>query len=84
MTIGNVTPTEQTMTLTDVFAANDIRTLIANHLGVSVDRVTDGAHFTNVLGAEWLDRLELRMVVEDQFAGVEITGADVGRIKGCR
>jgi len=81
MTIGNVTPTEQFMTVTDVFAANDIRTLVANHLGVSVDRVTDEAHFINDLGTDWLDRLELMMVVEDQFAGVEITGADVDRIK---
>jgi acyl carrier protein len=71
MTIGNVTPT--------VFATNDVRALVANHLGVSVDRVTDEAHFTNDLGADWLDRLELMMVVEDQFAGVEIT--DVDRIK---
>ena len=69
MTIGNVTPTEQTMTITDVFATNDVRTLVANHLGVSVDRVTDEAHFTNDLGADLLDRLELMMVVEDQFAG---------------
>jgi len=59
----------------------DVRTLVAKHLGVSVDRVTDEAHFTNDLGADWLDRLELMMVVEDQFAGVEITGADVDRIK---
>jgi acyl carrier protein len=80
MTIGSVTPTEQTMAITDVFATN-VRTLVANHLGVSVDRVTDEAHFTNDLGADWLDRLELMMVVEDQFAGVEITGADVDRIK---
>ena len=69
MTIGNVTPTEQTMTITDVFATKDVRTLVAKHLGVSVDRVTDEAHFTNDLGADWLDRLELMMVVEDQFAG---------------
>jgi acyl carrier protein len=81
MTIGNLTPTEQTMTITDVFATNDVRTLVANHLEVSIDRVTDEAHFTNDLGADWLDRLELMMVVEDQFAGVEITGADVDRIK---
>ena len=59
MTTGNVTLTEQTITITDVFATNDVRTLVANHLGVSVDRVTDEAHFTNDLGADWLDRLEL-------------------------
>src|SRR5215467_1823538 len=80
MTIDSVTPIE-TMAITDVMATNDVRTLVAKHLGVSVDRVTNEAHFTNDLGADWLDRLELMMVVEDQFAGVEITGADVDRIK---
>ena len=81
MTIDSVTPTEQTMAITDVFDTNDVRTLVAKHIGVSVDRITDEAHFTNDLGRNWLDRLELMMVVEDQFAGVEITGADVDRIK---
>jgi acyl carrier protein len=64
-----------------VFAANDLRALIANHLGVSIGRVTDDAHFTDDLGADWLDRLELMMAVEDQFAGVEITDDDVDRIE---
>jgi hypothetical protein len=35
----------------------------------SVGRVTDEAHFTADLGADWLDRVELMMAVEDQFAG---------------
>src|SRR5262249_13940185 len=63
---------------------NDVRTLVAKHIGVSVDRITDEAHFTNDLRRDWLDPLELMMVVEDQFAGVEITGADVDRIKVVR
>jgi hypothetical protein len=45
MTIDSVTPIEQTMAITDVLATNDVRTLVAKHLGVSVDRVTDEAHF---------------------------------------
>jgi acyl carrier protein len=64
-----------------VFATSDVRTLVANHLGVSVRRVTDEAHFTNDLGADWFDRLELIMVVEDHFAGLEITDADVDQIE---
>jgi acyl carrier protein len=48
---------------------------------VSVGRVTDEAHFTNDLGADWLDRLDLMIAVEDQFAGVEITDDDVDRIE---
>ena len=34
----------------DVFVANDVRTLIAIHLGVDVKRVTDEARFTTILG----------------------------------
>src|SRR5262249_53840377 len=79
MTIGSVTPSDQA--ITEVLAPNDVRTLVAKHLGVSVARVTDEAHFTDDLGADWLDRLELMMVVEDQFAGVEITDKDVDRIE---
>ena len=37
--------------------------------------------FTQDLGADWLDRLELMMVIEDQFAGVEIADADVDQIE---
>ena len=81
MMIGSSTPSEQTTAIKEVFATNDVRTLVANHLGVSVGRVTDEAHFTNDLGADWLDRLELMMMVEDQFAGVEITDADVDQIE---
>ena len=34
-----------------------------------------------ILGADWLDRVDLLMAVEDQFAGVEITDNDVDRIE---
>jgi acyl carrier protein len=81
MSIAGLTSTEQTTAIKAVFAANDVRTLIANHLGVSVRRVTDEAHFTDDLGADWLDRLDLMIAVEDQFAGVEITADDVDRIE---
>ena len=81
MTIGSLTSTEQTTALKEVFATDDVRTLVANHLGISVGRVTDEAHFTHDLGADWLDRLELMMAVEDQFAGVEITDGDLVRFQ---
>jgi hypothetical protein len=44
----------------------ELSTVIANHLGVDVKRVTDEAHFTDDLGADWLDRLELMIVIEDR------------------
>jgi acyl carrier protein len=81
MSIAGLTPSEQITPIKVVFAANDVRALIANHLGVSVRRVTDEAHLTDDLGADWLDRLELMIAVEDQFAGVEITDDDFDRIE---
>jgi ribosomal protein L44E len=51
MSIASLTSTEQTTAIKAVFAANDVRALVANHLGVSVGRVTDEAHFTDDLGA---------------------------------
>ncbi len=81
MTIGHLTSREQTKVIKATSATNDVRTLIANHLGVSVRHVTDDAHLTDDLGADWLDRLDLMIAVEDQFAGVEITESDVDRIE---
>jgi len=52
-----------------------VRALIANYLGVDVRRVTDDAYFTD-LGAYWLDRLELTILIEDEFDDVEITDDD--------
>jgi acyl carrier protein len=81
MIIGSLPSSAQTRAIKEVVATNDVRTLVAYHLGVSIERVTDQAHFTNDLGADRLDRFELMMVVEDQFAGVEITDADVDQIE---
>jgi acyl carrier protein len=61
--------------------ATHVRTLIANHLGVDVERVTNEAHFIQDLGADWLDRLELMIVIEDQFAGLEIADDEIDRIE---
>ena len=77
MSIAGLTSTEQTTAIKAVFVANDVRALIANHLGISISRVTDEAHFTIDLGADWLDRLDLMMAVEDRFAG--LVGHDIAR-----
>ena len=49
------------------FEVGEIRALIAKRLGIDVRRVTDEAHFSDDLGADWLDRLELLILIEDQF-----------------
>lgn len=50
-----------------------VRALVAKYLGIDVGRVTDEAHFSDDLGADWLDRLELMILMEDEFTGVQIT-----------
>jgi acyl carrier protein len=52
-----------------------VRKIIAGHFGVDPERVTDQARFQDDLGADWLDRLELMIAIEDQISGFEI--ADV-------
>ena len=81
MTIANLKSSRKTRALREVLASNDVRSLIANQLGVDIKRVTDEAHFTDDLGADWLDRLELMIVIEDQFADVVITDEDVDQIE---
>ena len=43
--------------------------------------MTDEAHFTDDLGADWLDRLELMIAIEDRFADVVITDEDIDQIE---
>ena len=57
-----------------------VRALIAKHLDIDIRRVTDGADLSRDLGADWLDRLELIILVEE-IAGVEIEDHEADRIE---
>jgi acyl carrier protein len=52
-----------------------VREIIAGHFGIDPARVTDEARFRDDLGADWLDRLEVIIAIEDQVSGFEM--ADV-------
>jgi acyl carrier protein len=56
-----------------------IKALIAEQLGVDVERVTDGASFIEDLGADSLDTVELVMALEEEY-GVEIPDDDVEKV----
>ena len=60
--------------------AHDIRAFLANHFHVDVGRITDDAHLRNDLGADWLDRLELLILIEDNFDDIELPD-DADRIE---
>ena len=59
--------------------ATKIRSVIAEHFGINPNRLTDEARFRD-LGADWLDRLELIIAIEDQMAGIEIDDGVVDQI----
>ena len=81
MNITSLKSSQKATATSEVLASLDVRTLIANQLGVDVKRVTDEAHFTDDLGADWLDRLELMIVIEDRFADVVITDEDIDQLE---
>ena len=51
--------------------AERVKKIVAEHLGVEPEKVTDGASFIDDLGADSLDTVELVMAFEEEF-GVEI------------
>jgi acyl carrier protein len=63
----------------DSVSSWEIRRLIAEHLGIAVEHFVDDAHLADDLGADWLDRLELMIAIEDRF-GVEITDDEADQI----
>jgi acyl carrier protein len=81
MTIGSFTPFQHATPWHECFSISDVRTLVAKQLGVDIEFVTSETHFTNDLGADLFDRVELMLAIENQFAGVEITDDDVEQIQ---
>lgn len=51
--------------------ADHVRKIVVEHLGVEPEKALDGASFTDDLGADSLDIVELVMAFEEEFA-VEI------------
>ena len=84
MTVNTSGPIQRATTRTESSVdINKLRVLIAEHLEVDVRHVTDDAHLNRDLGADWLDRLELIILVEE-IAGVEITDDEANQIEVVR
>jgi acyl carrier protein len=81
MSINNSTSIHCPAASEESVTIDAVRLFIAEQLRVNVARVTDEAHLTNDLGADWLDRLELMIAIEDRFAGVEFADDDVYRME---
>lgn len=60
--------------------ATKVRNVVAGHLGIEADRLADEARWDD-LGADWLDRLELLIMIEDQLPELEINDEVVENIE---
>jgi acyl carrier protein len=52
--------------------ADQIRKFIAEYASIEVKEVTNETHLTDDLGLDWLDQLELMVLIEDEFVGVDL------------
>ncbi len=57
-----------------------VKKVVVEELGVKEEEVTEGASFTEDLGADSLDLVELVMALEEEF-GLDIPDEDVNAIK---
>jgi len=64
----------------EAFDSDKVRTLIAEYLGIEANQLTDETHFGE-FGMDRYDRLELMILIEDAFIGVEITDNDADQIE---
>jgi len=60
-------------------AAEKVKSIIAEQLGVKAEEVTPEASFIDDLGADSLDTVELVMAFEEEF-GIEIPDEDAEKI----
>lgn len=57
-----------------------IRDVVAKEMGTSNERITSTTHFSDELGADSLDLVELTMAIEEAF-GVEIPDEDAEKFQ---
>ena len=80
MTLSTLSVTQR-IAPQETFDSNKVRTLIADYLGIDIERVTDESHFTDEFDMDRYDRLELMILIEDAFTGVDFTDGDADQIE---
>jgi acyl carrier protein len=69
----SLTLTPRLSALKEEFLKSKIRACIAEHLGVDVEFISDESHFRDDLGLDWLDIIELMILLEEQFLDGRVT-----------
>jgi acyl carrier protein len=55
------------------FGAEKLRKVIADYLEIDVGRVVDEANLSDDLGVDWFDQIDLLVMIEDEFEGVQFS-----------
>ncbi len=53
--------------------SDKVRKFIAEYADIDPKEVTDEADLTDDLGLDWLDQLELMVLIEDEFVGIDFS-----------
>ena len=61
--------------------ASRVRDVIAGHFRIAPDSLLEEVRFHDDLGADWLDRLELLITIEDQVIDFEIDNVAAEQIE---
>ena len=80
MTLNSLSFSQQTSAL-EGNQSDEIRALVAQQLDMDIKFLTNEAHLIEDLEVDWLDRLELIIRIEDEFADVEISDDDFDQIQ---
>jgi acyl carrier protein len=80
MTFSSLSFTQRTVAREGI-EDDEIRALVAKHLDVDAKLVTNEAHLRDDLGADWLNRMELLILIEDQLVGMEFMDDEADRIE---
>lgn len=64
--------------MADKTVAERLREVIADYSGIAADRITDDADIYDDLGIDSLEKVELAMMIEDEF-GIEVHDSDLTR-----
>jgi len=61
--------------------ADKIRKFVADSAGIEVTEATNETHLANDLGLDWLDQIELLVMIEDEFVGVDFFAITTAQIE---
>src|SRR3974390_2746467 len=89
MTVSSLLTTQRAVAIKEGFIPAEIRAFIAEYVGMGVEQITDTTHFMDDLDIDRLDRLQLKITIQDTpwggldldaIAGIKMVGVLIDRV----